>query len=120
MKLETHRQKTVAPNMGAPVVHCSAGVGRSGTFIAIDAALALVEHLLTKVAANEADVVAALENALDIYSCVRRMREQRTLMVQTLEQYQFIHWALEYALTAMEDVRSANLHVALALHDADQ
>lgn len=61
----------------------------------------------------------AMEAALGICEAVRRMREQRMLMVQTVEQYQFIHWALEYALAAMEDAQSTNLQVALALHDTE-
>uniref|UniRef100_A0A3B4ADE5 Uncharacterized protein n=1 Tax=Periophthalmus magnuspinnatus TaxID=409849 RepID=A0A3B4ADE5_9GOBI len=49
------------------VVHCSAGVGRTGTFIAIDRLLFQIER----------------ENVVDIYGIVHDMRMHRTLMVQT-------------------------------------
>ncbi len=60
-----------------------------------------------------------MEAALDVYEAVKCMREQRTMMVQTVEQYQFIHWALEYALNAMEEGQTSNLQVALVLHDTE-
>ena len=46
----------------------SAGIGRTGTLIALDI-------LLDQ---------AAKEEAIDVYKCVTKLREQRTLMVQTL------------------------------------
>ena len=53
---------------GGPIlVHCSAGVGRTGTFITIDLALEQAEK--TKTA--------------DIAGIVNRLREQRMQMVQT-------------------------------------
>ncbi|XP_055078519.1 receptor-type tyrosine-protein phosphatase eta [Periophthalmus magnuspinnatus] len=57
------------------VVHCSAGVGRTGTFIAIDRLLFQIER----------------ENVVDIYGIVHDMRMHRTLMVQTEDQYVFLH-----------------------------
>ena len=46
----------------------SAGVGRTGTVIALDILLEQSEH----------------ENQVDIRMCVTQLREQRTKMVQTL------------------------------------
>jgi protein tyrosine phosphatase len=60
------------------LVHCSAGVGRTGTFITIDA---MMERLQEK-------------DDLNIYQFVTAMRTRRTFMVQTMEQYAFIHDAL--------------------------
>ncbi|XP_052762247.1 receptor-type tyrosine-protein phosphatase S-like [Mya arenaria] len=68
---------------GPTVVHCSAGVGRTGTYIALD--------ILTK--QGEA------EKAIDISGCVHKMRQNRPNMVQTLGQYQFLHTAVVYSLT---------------------
>ncbi|XP_060573868.1 uncharacterized protein LOC132731671 [Ruditapes philippinarum] len=64
------------------VVHCSAGIGRTGTFLSLDY---LVE---------QADV----EEYVNIYQCVQNLRHQRVNMVQNLDQYVFLHEALSEAL----------------------
>ncbi|KAL1247798.1 hypothetical protein QQF64_023174 [Cirrhinus molitorella] len=57
------------------VVHCSAGVGRTGTFIAID-------HLIFQI---------ERDSMVDVYGIVNDMRMHRPLMVQTEEQYVYLH-----------------------------
>ena len=61
------------------LVHCSAGVGRTGTFIVLDYFL---EHLKE----NE---------KVNVYKIVAQLRENRCLMVQTKDQYIFIHDAIQ-------------------------
>ncbi|KAL6721077.1 hypothetical protein ACLMJK_000177 [Lecanora helva] len=64
------------------IIHCSAGVGRSGTFIAL-------EHLLANV---DAGSIAEIKDQTDIiHEVVDRLREQRMLMVQSEEQYRFLY-----------------------------
>ncbi|XP_019633091.1 PREDICTED: receptor-type tyrosine-protein phosphatase beta-like [Branchiostoma belcheri] len=67
-----------AMQMGPTVVHCSAGVGRTGTFIALD-------HLLLHMQKH---------NYVDIYGIVHEMRKHRVFMVQAEAQYIFIHQAI--------------------------
>uniref|UniRef100_A0A8D2G3K0 Receptor-type tyrosine-protein phosphatase eta n=1 Tax=Theropithecus gelada TaxID=9565 RepID=A0A8D2G3K0_THEGE len=57
------------------LVHCSAGVGRTGTFIAIDRLIYQIEN----------------ENTVDVYGIVYDLRMHRPLMVQTEDQYVFLN-----------------------------
>uniref|UniRef100_A0A672SIL3 protein-tyrosine-phosphatase n=1 Tax=Sinocyclocheilus grahami TaxID=75366 RepID=A0A672SIL3_SINGR len=78
------------PDAGPVIVHCSAGVGRTGCFIVIDAMLERIRH----------------ERTVDVYGHVTLMRSQRNYMVQTEDQYGFIHEAL------LEAVACGNTEVA--------
>ncbi|XP_034065304.1 receptor-type tyrosine-protein phosphatase F isoform X17 [Gymnodraco acuticeps] len=83
------------PDAGPMVVHCSAGVGRTGCFIVIDAMLERMK----------------LEKSVDIYGHVTCMRAQRNYMVQTEDQYIFIHEALlEAATCGNTEVPARNLY----------
>ncbi|XP_041417369.1 receptor-type tyrosine-protein phosphatase F isoform X16 [Xenopus laevis] len=83
------------PDAGPMVVHCSAGVGRTGCFIVIDAMLERVK----------------LEKTVDIYGHVTCMRSQRNYMVQTEDQYIFIHEALlEAVMCGVTEVPARSLY----------
>uniref|UniRef100_A0A669EKU4 Receptor-type tyrosine-protein phosphatase epsilon n=1 Tax=Oreochromis niloticus TaxID=8128 RepID=A0A669EKU4_ORENI len=76
--------KAVNPSYAGPiVVHCSAGVGRTGTFIVIDSMIDMMH----------------IEQRVDVFGFVSRIREQRCQLIQTDMQYSFIYQALlEYYL----------------------
>ncbi|XP_071757914.1 protein tyrosine phosphatase receptor type Db isoform X12 [Centroberyx gerrardi] len=83
------------PDAGPMVVHCSAGVGRTGCFIVIDAMTERIKH----------------EKTIDIYGHVTLMRSQRNYMVQTEDQYVFIHDALlEAVACGNTEVPARNLY----------
>ncbi|XP_041359713.1 receptor-type tyrosine-protein phosphatase kappa-like [Gigantopelta aegis] len=70
---------TYSPDSTAPVLsHCSAGIGRTGTFIALD-------YLLEQ---------AANENQIDVLGIAQLMRTNRVNMIQTWEQYAFVYEAV--------------------------
>ncbi|NXW86628.1 PTPRV phosphatase, partial [Alopecoenas beccarii] len=68
-----HIQST--KDAGPTLVHCSAGVGRSGTFIALDQLLQQMKQ----------------EKVVDVFGVVYTLRMNRYLMIQTLSQYIFLH-----------------------------
>ncbi|XP_016324577.1 receptor-type tyrosine-protein phosphatase C-like isoform X2 [Sinocyclocheilus anshuiensis] len=83
---------------GPVVVHCSAGVGRTGTYIGIDAMIESLEA----------------EGRVDIYGYVAKLRRQRCLMVQVEAQYILIHTALiEHNQFGETEVSLSEFHSAL-------
>ncbi|XP_052685705.1 uncharacterized protein LOC128165327 [Crassostrea angulata] len=68
------------------VVHCSAGIGRTGTFIALD-------YLINQ---------GQKDGKVDVVSCVSNLRYQRTHLVQTVEQYIYLYSAVTKELTGKE------------------
>ncbi|XP_060088332.1 receptor-type tyrosine-protein phosphatase C [Heteronotia binoei] len=95
--LKLRRRVNVLSNFfsGPIVVHCSAGVGRTGTYIGIDA---MLEGLET-------------EGRVDVYGYVVKLRRQRCLMVQVETQYILIHQALvEYVQYGETEVSIPELH----------
>lgn len=86
--VKAFREK-VHPSSNHPIIaHCSAGVGRSGTFIALDR---ILQHIRT-------------HNQVDIFSIVCEMRRERCHMVQNEQQYICIHQCLLWALEGKEDI----------------
>ncbi|XP_071181848.1 uncharacterized protein [Mytilus edulis] len=79
---------TKAGHSGPLLVHCSAGIGRTGTYIALDA---LLEEGRTT-------------GFLDIFKFLKKMRYSRMNMIQTANQYVCLHYTLLEAFT-MKDTK---------------
>jgi len=71
------------------VIHCSAGVGRTGTFISM---YFLYKEIKTQIKNKEEKIY------FNIFNLVRKLKEMRILSVQTCIQYQFIYYFVYYLL----------------------
>ncbi|XP_033754125.1 tyrosine-protein phosphatase non-receptor type 1-like isoform X2 [Pecten maximus] len=68
-------------DVGPPVVHCSAGIGRSGTFCLVDSCLVIVE--------KSQDL-----NSVNLRQLLLKMRTCRMGLIQTADQLRFSYMAI--------------------------
>lgn len=78
-------KQEIISDAGPIVVHCSAGIGRTGTFIVIDIILNQIK-------------LYGLECEIDIQKTIQMVRSQRSGMVQTEAQYKFVYMAILHYL----------------------
>ncbi|XP_048468879.1 receptor-type tyrosine-protein phosphatase U-like [Rhincodon typus] len=64
--------------LGPLVIHCSTGTGRTGCYIVLDVIMDMAKY----------------EGVIDVYNCVKTLSSWRINMIQTEEQYVFIHNAI--------------------------
>ncbi|XP_060551555.1 receptor-type tyrosine-protein phosphatase mu-like [Ruditapes philippinarum] len=90
-QVRNHDEKKARPWL----VHCSAGVGRTGTFIGLDVLCDMGKDY----------------GFVDVFKCVDDLRKQRVNMVQTKNQYKYLHCAvLEALVLPSEPAHMDNFH----------
>ncbi|XP_061855991.1 receptor-type tyrosine-protein phosphatase eta isoform X2 [Colius striatus] len=99
-----HEYSSQNPIDSPTLVHCSAGVGRTGTFIAIDRLIQQME----------------MENTVDVYGVVYDLRMHRPLMVQTEDQYVFLNQCVMDIIRSQKDKKTDLIYqnmTAMAIYE---
>ncbi|XP_057296521.1 receptor-type tyrosine-protein phosphatase F-like [Hydractinia symbiolongicarpus] len=94
LRTREHADDSPAP----PILHCSAGVGRTGTFAVLDAQMRRLDH----------------RQDIEIYNFLKNIRQQRSYLVQQECQYIFIHDVLlDYARAGQTMIPLMDLEMVL-------
>lgn len=96
-----HVKRCTSGNEGPMIVHCSAGIGRTGTLIALDALLE----------------AAQTNSTIDVQGYIETMRKDRMNMIQNVFQYKVLHSAIAEALCCPDMLQSKTTF--LNLDDSD-
>ncbi|MBN3307343.1 PTN11 phosphatase, partial [Amia calva] len=86
---QVNRAQNGIPETGPIVVHCSAGIGRTGTIIVIDILIDIINR-------------QGLDCDIDIPKTIQMVRRQRSGMVQTEAQYKFIYMAVQQYIDTVQ------------------
>ncbi|CAL8258116.1 unnamed protein product [Boreogadus saida] len=93
---QVNAKQEMFPDAGPMVIHCSAGIGRTGTFMVIDMILHSID-------------IQGVDCDIDIQKCIQMVREQRSGMVQTEAQYKFIYLAVSEHIQAFNAQSKASM-----------
>nr|XP_005986138.1 PREDICTED: tyrosine-protein phosphatase non-receptor type 11-like [Latimeria chalumnae] len=86
---QVNRTQQSILHTGPIIVHCSAGIGRTGTIIVIDILIDIIER-------------QGLDCDIDIPKTIQMVRRQRSGMVQTEAQYKFIYMAVQQHIETVQ------------------
>lgn len=98
---EVRKAGVLSPDVGPSLVHCSAGIGRSGTFVMVDSVLKEIEST------GDMDQISITDVLLEI-------RQYRVGLIQTPDQLRFTYLAiLEGVKVLMPEIyqRATNCHL---------
>ena len=89
------------------IVHCSAGIGRSGTFCLIDSVLSMIEN-------------QGSTEGIDIINTLLEMRDYRMGLIQSPVQLRFAYMSIIYGVKILEKAKKLHPHVSSMTAAAQQ
>jgi len=99
------------------LVHCSACVGRTGTFIAL---YQLMDFLDDTLLHNPRNSNGEFDNTIDIFSTVLQLRSKRMFMVQAFAQYKYLHACVASYAKEVQDLKDSDNEVVDANNDVQR
>lgn len=86
---EVRESGALDPDVGPPIIHCSAGIGRSGTFCLVDCCLVLIDK--------------EGENKVSVQDILLELRRYRMGLIQTFDQLYFSYQAIIEGMKRMNN-----------------
>lgn len=77
------------------LIHCSAGVGRTGTYICVEQVMKVIDNMTS--------------SEIDVFHTVYQLRRDRRYMVQTRAQYEYVYRCIVTYLKQREKLESQNI-----------
>ncbi|CDW79453.1 protein tyrosine phosphatase [Stylonychia lemnae] len=108
--IREYHQKSLSNNSeNKIVIHCSAGIGRTGTILAIYNIQLALERLCKnkELLLHSGQYNSLSQPRISVFGVVRRLREQRYCMVQVLSQYEFIYEYIDQWLSQTNFIKKS-------------